>query len=68
MITDMSALGLVALIMVLGYYLIHKMTDLAAKHYERQELILQNILIQQMACAEELVAIKESFRSFGGSR
>lgn len=62
MFTDLSAIGLAALVMVLGYYLINRLMSLLTKHLQRQELLLQKILIAQLACAEELVAIKQSLR------
>lgn len=58
MFTDLSAIGLVALVMVLGYYLIVKLQSLLTKHLERQELLLQKILVEMMACREELSEIK----------
>lgn len=67
-LANISGVGLAGVVVVLGYYLINKMGHLVTKHLERQELLLQKILIQQMACTKELEAIKEFLRIFNDSR
>lgn len=61
--SNLSGVGLAALVVILGYYLIIKLARLAQQHYERQELILQSILIEQIAASERLLAIQESLSS-----
>lgn len=65
-LADLSGVGLAALVVVLGYYLINKLTHLLTKYLERHELLLQKILIEQMASTKELKAIKESLRKRAG--
>lgn len=64
-LSDFSGIGLAALVVVLGYWVLVKMQALLAHHYERQELLLQKILLAQMSCAEELHEMREEMR---GSR
>lgn len=66
-LADISGVGLAALAMVLGYYLIVSLKSVLTKHLERQELLLQKILIEMMAHTEKLSAIKDSFRIKNGS-
>ncbi|GAH41525.1 unnamed protein product [marine sediment metagenome] len=61
-LADFSGIGLAALMVVLGYWVLTNLQKLLAKHYERQELLLQKILIAQLACAEELQEIREALR------
>ena len=60
-LADISGVGLAALAMVLGYYLIVSLKLVLTQHLERQELLLQKILLEMMAHTEELSEIKESF-------
>lgn len=65
-LVDVSGIGLAALVVVLGYWLIVRLQSILSKTFERQELLLQKILIAQMSCAKELKEIKESLRISDG--
>lgn len=62
-LADFSGIGLAALVVVLGYWVLVKLQSLLVHHYERQELLLQKILLAQMSCAEELHEMREQMRS-----
>lgn len=59
-LADISGVGLAALAMILGYYLIVSLKSVLTKHLQMQELLLQKILVEMMAHTEKLSAIKES--------
>ena len=62
-LADFSGIGLAALMIVLGYAVLTKLQALLAHDYERQERLLQQILVAQLACAEKLLDIQESFQN-----
>ncbi len=55
-------IGLAALVVVIGYWVVVRMHALFTHHYERQELLLIMILLAQMSCAEELQKMRKVMR------
>lgn len=58
-LADLSGVGLAALVVVLGYYLIIRLQNILTKYLERQELLQQQILIAMLKIAEEMTAINK---------
>lgn len=59
-LADLSGVGLAALVVVLGYYLIIRLQNILTKYLERQELVQQQILIAMLKIAEEMTAINKA--------
>lgn len=62
MLDTITPLGLVALVIILGYLAAKQVSGVLTAHYERQQTILNQILLEMVKCAEELEDIKESFQ------
>jgi len=61
-LNDMTAMGLTALVIVLGYYAVQKLGGIFANHLERaNELQMRTVFLLEK-CAVELDAIKESLQ------
>lgn len=60
--TDFTALGLVALMIVLGYYAVQKLGTILTKHLARQNRLLERIEVNLLACIDRLDHIQESFQ------
>lgn len=61
-LADLSGVGLAALVVVLGYYLIIRLQNILTKYLERQELLQQQLLIAMLKIAEEMTAINKVAR------
>lgn len=61
-IETITPLGLVALMIFLGYYAVQKIGNILTQHYQRQTELLNQINITMMACAQRLQDIEESFQ------
>jgi glycerol dehydrogenase-like iron-containing ADH family enzyme len=64
LLETVTPLGLVALVIVLGYFAAQKIGDKVAAHLEQQNLLLNQLLTIITKCAEELKDIQESFQDF----
>lgn len=60
---SLTPLGLVALMVVLGYYAVQKLGTILTQHYERQQDTLNRLLVAMTACAERLDDIQESLQN-----
>lgn len=59
LLETVTPLGLVALVVVLGYFAVQKIGNILTEHYERQTELLNRINVTMMACAERLQDIED---------
>jgi len=62
LISDVTALGLLALAMVLVYYALQKLFTMLTNHLERQTTAINQLSVNLMACLERLEHIQESLQ------
>jgi len=62
LLETVTPLGLVALVIVLGFFAAQKIGDKVAAHLEHQNLLLNQLLVIMTKCADELQDIQESFQ------
>jgi len=63
LLETVTPLGLVALMIVLGYYAINKISQVQSDHYERQTQLLNQLNLTMIKCAERLNDIEESLKN-----
>lgn len=62
LLETVTPLGIVVIMLVLGYYIFNKTLDKLSEHYQRQTELLNQLNVTMMACAERLQDIEESFK------